>query len=289
MIQPGASQLNLSQNLNVTGQGSQLAQPAISEASLDPEILEILGKRFLGDRVLAAAIPKVFVVRWKEIVKKGLPTEERVSLVKKYPPPFNYVIIDPPRVNPEVQASLHESVIKRDDRILTKQTKIMACLATVGKSFLKVLEGEGENLLILEQLSDALRLLSDLLHDESIIRESLILANLNVLCKNILNATIPDEWLFGKQLEDKLKAAKTLESSCKVLKAIQKQQVQRNLKNSRPPASRPQNSQKSASTSGGRKELRNQGSTSYRQDSRRNETNWKNNRKSERSNNRKRY
>ncbi|XP_043271177.1 uncharacterized protein [Venturia canescens] len=277
------------QSHGVPGEGSQSIQPANCEVPLDPEILEILGRRFAEDRVLAAAIPTELVIRWEEILKRGLPTEERVSLIKKYPPPSNCIIIDPPRVNPEVQASLHESVAERDERIYGKQTKMTACLAAIGKSFRKVLEGGGEKLLILEQLSDASRLLADLLHDESIIRKSLILANLNVSCKETLNATIPDEWLFGKQLEEKLKAAKALESSRKELKAPQKLQVYKNSKNLTVPPRRRQNNQKSATMSGGRKELRNQGYSSYRRDNHKNGNNWRNNQKSERSNNRKRY
>ncbi|XP_046603714.1 uncharacterized protein LOC124297113 [Neodiprion virginianus] len=289
VIQASALHLNPSQSHSVAGEETQSTQAAICEGSLDPAILEILGRRFLEDRVLAEAIPKDLVVRLEEILKTGLPTEDRVSLIKKHPPPSNCVIIDPPRVNPEVQASLHGSVVKRDERIHAKQSKITACLAAIVKVFSRVLEGGAEKLLILELLGDASRLLADLLHDESIIRKSLILANLNVSCKETLNATVPDEWLFGQQLEEKLKAEKALESSRKELKAPQKPQGQKNSKNSTAPPRRPQNNQRFATTSGGRKEPRNQGYSSFRRDNHKNGTNWKNNQKSERSNNRKRY
>ncbi|XP_046604988.1 uncharacterized protein LOC124297724 [Neodiprion virginianus] len=295
VTQSGAPQGSSAADLLVqqTAQSSVVTEPviqaAICEGSLDPAILEILGRRFLEDRVLAEAIPKDLVVRLEEILKTDLPTEDRVSLIKKHPPPSNCVIIDPPRVNPEVQASLHGSVVKRDERIHARQSKITACLAAIVKVFSKVLEGGAEKLLILELLGDASRLLADLLHDESIIRKSLILANLNVSCKETLNATVPDEWLFGQQLEEKLKAAKALESSRKELKAPQKPQGQKNSKNSTAPPRRPQNNQRFATTSGGRKEPRNQGYSSFRRDNHKNGTNWKNNQKSERSNNRKRY
>nr|XP_046491854.1 uncharacterized protein LOC124223671 [Neodiprion pinetum] len=281
VTQSGAPQGSSAADLLVqqTAQSSVVTEPVIQASALHLNPSQSHSKN----------IPKDLVVRLEEILKTGLPTEDRVSLIKKHPPPSNCVIIDPPRVNPEVQASLHGSVVKRDERIHAKQSKITACLAAIVKVFSKVLEGGAEKLLILELLGDASRLLADLLHDESIIRKSLILANLNVSCKETLNATVPDEWLFGQQLEEKLKAAKALESSRKELKAPQKPQGQKNSKNSTAPPRRPQNNQRFATTSGGRKEPRNQGYSSFRRDNHKNGTNWKNNQKSERSNNRKRY
>lgn len=61
-------------------------------------------------------------------------------------------------------------------------------------------------------------MLADLQHDESEIRRSLILTNINATVKETLKETVVDEWLFGKQLEDKVKAAKTLETSSESLK-----------------------------------------------------------------------
>lgn len=196
-------------------------------------------KRFIEERILAGAIPKDMIIRWEEILTNGLPTDDRVALVKKYPPPSNGAIIDLRKVNPEVRASIQESVIKRDEQILAKQTKTTACLSAVGKAFSNIIESRDEKLKALELLSDVGRLLADLQHDESIIRKSLILANLNASFKDILNAAVPDEWLFGKQLDAKLKLAKALEIFRKDLKPAPKVQVNKPTKNLMLPPRRP--------------------------------------------------
>lgn len=187
------------------------------EATLDPQVLEILGKRILEERVLDDEIPAEMLVRWEEILKKGLPAEERARLVSKYPPPKNAKCIDPPSVNPEVKAVLSEVVMKRDERIAAKQTKLAAGIAAIAKMFRGALDDTQEKISLLERLSDTGRLLVDLLHDESAVRRSLILANIGTSFKDVLNSSTTDEFLFGRQLDEKVKAAKALESTSREL------------------------------------------------------------------------
>lgn len=272
---------------NQTDQQTEVQpQQDVEDVPLDPKILEVMGGRFLEERNLAQAIPKELIVRWKEILNTGLPSEAKVALVKKYPPPRNGIIIDPPKINPEVRASLQEAMVKRDERILERQTKIAACLAAVGKTFLTVLDKykEQDNLEIFEQLSDIGKLLADLQHEESAIRKSLILSNLNPSFKDVLNEATPDEFLFGNQLEEKMKAAKALETSQKELKPVQKSQVAKGAKNSKlPPRQSQYNQQRYQSTSGGTKhrDTKNQGSSTKRGNHQKSASNWKNNRKYE--------
>ena len=58
---------------------------------LDVEILEAIGKRVAEDRVLAPAIPKSIAVRLEDILKKGLPKEEREKLLKAHVSPRNWI------------------------------------------------------------------------------------------------------------------------------------------------------------------------------------------------------
>lgn len=64
-------------------------------------------------------------------------------------------------------------------------------------------------------------------------RKTLILTNLNASMKDTLNATLTNEWLFGNQLEDNLKTAKSLEKSSKELKSTPKTAPKRITKASR--------------------------------------------------------
>ncbi|KMQ83452.1 hypothetical protein RF55_20010 [Lasius niger] len=51
--------------------------PEEEEEELPAEIVEMFGDRIMPDRVLAPAVHKDLAVRWEDIIKKGLPSEER--------------------------------------------------------------------------------------------------------------------------------------------------------------------------------------------------------------------
>ena len=102
-----------------------------------------------------------------------------------------------------------------------KQEKITACLSAVGKT-LSLLsdkkERSQEDLQCIEYLSDVSKLLSDLHHDESIIRRSFVLTNVNIGLKDTLQATNIGSFLFGEKLDEASKTAKALENSAKGLR-----------------------------------------------------------------------
>ncbi|KAL0120412.1 hypothetical protein PUN28_008239 [Cardiocondyla obscurior] len=169
--QPGSSKQTDRQAQEDTTQGS----------TLDAKVLEILGARLEP--------------------KKGLPTEEKKLLIKKFPIPSNCTGLDSPNLN-------------------------------------------------LESLSGAVRLLADVQFNESTIRRSLIKKNLDSSVRDILTSTITDEWLFGKELDEKIKKVKTLESSSKVLEPKTQQSSNRNSKNAKRPPRRPANMRSRTTASG---------------------------------------
>ena len=126
---------------------------------MDEGVLKLIGDRVCEVRTLGPAIHADFVVRWEDIIKQGLPTDSKKELIKKYPPPENCTLIDPPKLNQEIKIASKdkEGVIKRDSRIVVKQEKITACLAAVGKT-LSLLsdkkERSQEYLQSIEYLSD---------------------------------------------------------------------------------------------------------------------------------------
>lgn len=68
-----ASQSLIAQTNVVTKQmgQSQLNQLINVDIPFDPEIVEVIGKRFVKERVLATAIQKDMIVRWQEILPKN--------------------------------------------------------------------------------------------------------------------------------------------------------------------------------------------------------------------------
>lgn len=101
--------------------------------------------------------------------------------------------------------------MKPDSRIAGKQACITAGIAGLLSTILKL--DVSEKLPMIETLSGVIRLLSDLQRDESSIRRGLIIKkkNINMSLRDTLVLTVPDEWLFGKDFEEKLKAAHALE------------------------------------------------------------------------------
>jgi len=187
--------------------------------------------------VLAPPVHSYLATIWCEIIQKGLPAEEQKTLLKNFPPPKNCILMDPPKLNLEVKA-LDNTIQKRDERIIEKQEKIAASLAGVGKTIELVLKSNPANKKeYLEPLTGVARLLADLQYDETSIRRSLILKNIKAPFKDTLKDVSSDEWLFGKDLTEKIKAAKVLQQSTKDLKTVSKQSAEqgKNSKNLKGP------------------------------------------------------
>lgn len=172
--------------------------------------------------------------------KKGLSKEENKSLVEKYSIPENCGIITAPVLNSEVVAAIQANVKTRDKCIIEKQERVASCMAAVGKAISITLKSDmQEKLELLEILSDTGRLLAFLQREESEIRRSLILANLNSSVREILTCSTVDGFLFGGNLEEKIKLAKTIERASKDLVQPEKPSKPMHPKNQRgPPAQR---------------------------------------------------
>lgn len=100
--------------------------------TLDPEVLEAISKRLDTNILKGPPIHDDIQVCWNDIFKKGLPKEETKELVKKYAIPENCSLAEPPKLNPEIKASLLEPLIKRDEKMIWKQQKVTVCLADLG-------------------------------------------------------------------------------------------------------------------------------------------------------------
>ncbi|XP_046422443.1 uncharacterized protein LOC124180740 [Neodiprion fabricii] len=188
------------------------------EVDLGEDVLNVIGPRLEPDQKKAPALHKDIVIRWKEIFEKGISNEENKNLVKKYNFPENCGFIAAPVLNSEVIAAIQENVKTRDKCITEKQERIAACMAANGKTISITLKSDSpDKLERLEIESDIGRLLAFLQREESEIRKSLILANLNSSVREILTGSTVDGFLFGENLEEKIKTAKTIERASKDL------------------------------------------------------------------------
>lgn len=223
------------------------------EVDLEASILNILGPEIVPEKVTGTAIHKDVALRWTKIIDRRLSAEETRDLIEKYPVPANCTIIDAPKLNVEVKASIQTGTVLRDDRIVEKQKQIASCLTGIGHAISISLKLQvPEKLKILEHLGTAGQLLSSIQRDEAIIRKSLIQTNINISLKETLANAPTGEWLFGDELEERLNTAKSLERTSKELKLPQRPQPPKASKNSiappRQPSTAPKNYQ---ATSGG--------------------------------------
>ncbi|KAJ8686909.1 hypothetical protein QAD02_022703 [Eretmocerus hayati] len=192
------------------------------------------------------------VVHWKEVASQGLPGTDKLELIEKYSLPQNCTSSDPTKLNPKVRIALKPGIRSRDGRIVVKQQTIAASLVYTAKALAYLLKDSRDlqDLPVIESLSDTIVFLAMVQQNESIMRRSLILANIKCFLRDMLATTPIDEFLFGSNLDESLKAAKTLEAAAKDLQAPSKKFVPNHQKKSAIPPRQPAANRRS---SGGNK------------------------------------
>ena len=208
------------------------------EKNLEVRCDKIIGKKVDEERILAEPVLDKFVGHWETIISKVMPSEMCEALLKKYPPPSNFTASDPPELNSILKRTLHEATVRRDDRIVTKQSKLTAGLAVVGKVISELIKN-GRDLVelpLVESLSDVGSLLADLQHGETSVIRNLILATINLERKAALSETKCTKLIFGDDLDQFIQTSKNLEKTVKELKAPVKPNFTKSSKNvKRPP------------------------------------------------------
>lgn len=190
------------------------------EVTLDQNILDILGPSEQEPRSPGLPIPIEIAQKWEVLLKRGLSVEDKQALLQKYRIPSNCPSAFPPKLNPEVKAAVNETALKRDQRLEKTQSQMGASLAALGQALSWLIQPEenGQRLKIIEALSDGARLLADIHHEHSISRQNVISTNLDKSVKLIIENVELDGWLFGENLNERMKNAKQIEKSAEELK-----------------------------------------------------------------------
>lgn len=106
------------------------------------------------------------------------------------------------------------------------------CISAVGSTLSRLSVNENiDRVEMVTILSDVGKMLVDVQRDETLTRRLLLLSNLNPTMKEALSATKPGEWLFGKDVTETLKTAKSLEKSSQDLKITTKSTPSLGFKN----------------------------------------------------------
>lgn len=189
---------------------------------LPEDVIKILGddpgKAKANDFVLHDAL----AVRWRHTITNGLSKEELAGLLDKYKQPTNLLELTPPKLNPEILTILNKQNSLRDGSYVEIQNQLGKGLSALGKGINKMLNNADcsskTRSEMLEYLYDSSKIFTNLFHRVSVIRKNLITPLLNNNIREQVGKSPPSDFLFGSDLAEKIKLAKTLESASKDLK-----------------------------------------------------------------------
>ncbi|XP_063368524.1 uncharacterized protein LOC134657308 [Cydia amplana] len=195
---------------------SLITQDTIS-TELDDEILEVLGDAPKSEIKMGKPTHKDLASRWQEILDKGLVKETKDKLTEAYLIPENCDLLVAPLLNPEVKAALADNLVKRDNAIMAKQHQIAIAIAALNQAAELIIAKE-QHTKILKPISDACRLLCDSHCSDTKTRRGFVISAINPDMKDVLSETKRNKFLFGDNVSEKLKSAKTIKLSGSDLK-----------------------------------------------------------------------
>ncbi|XP_046145863.1 uncharacterized protein LOC123989206 [Osmia bicornis bicornis] len=196
-----------------------VVQEEEKEIPIGEDLAEILGEDPLASKALDLRVHSSVLNRWAYWSTNGLEKEEKEKLMKKYKSPKG---LEAPEVNPEIALKLPGHSKSRDTHMRQRQQMAGGALTCLGAAMTSLIEEEDsiDKAQMMERLHDAGRLMVELLHSQTRSRIALILAGVDRDTRSMLESTKPDVFLFGKNLADKVREARTME---KVANSIKKQ------------------------------------------------------------------
>ena len=180
------------------------------EAPLDDELKEVLGQDPSASNALDAKLHSSIHTRWKYWFANGIQKEEREALLEKYSSPAG---LEVPKLNPEISLKLPKHSKARDLHMTKRQQLAGSALASIGWAITTLIEEKEsiDKLFLIERLNDAGKHISDMMYSQTRSRIAFVVAGVDKDTRNILEDTKPEEFLFGKNLREKIKEAKGID------------------------------------------------------------------------------
>ncbi|KAI5639332.1 hypothetical protein NE865_08192 [Phthorimaea operculella] len=204
---------------------AEVHQEQENAPELDDDILQILGDAPKVDTPLGDPIHKDLANRWQEILLKGLSKEMKDKISSEYLVPSNVELLLAPALNPEAKAALQDAAIKRDTNMMYRQKQLGTEISALASVANMLISNETSKQKLLKPISDACRLLCDVHFSETRTRRNFVIASVNSNLKDTLIGTSRDKFLFGENISETLKTAKTIQRSGEVLKNPPKRNV----------------------------------------------------------------
>lgn len=180
---------------------------------IDDETLQMLGENLNADICKDMTLHPTLVDKWNGWLTDGLKKDDKASLLVKYPR-VGDCNLEGQKLNPEVMSSIIETSVKRDKHFVNSQNMIGSAMAALGSGITALLNDAQEPVdkkVLLEYFWDSGKLLAAAHFQERMARKAFIVPGFDKKVQNILNEAKPDTWLFGADLAERIKSAKTIE------------------------------------------------------------------------------
>lgn len=180
--------------------------------------------------------------------------EDFESLMKKYSCISEF---EAPKLNPQISVTMKEYAVARDNHIMEVQKMASTALSVIGSLITTMYEGTDDLDFesFLTHMSDVGKMMTGIIHKQSNTRKAFIEPGLSKETKTVLKESKIDEFLFGKDLSEKIKEARALNKLGEDLKnqpAHKANAPKSNLNNRTPFVRRPTSTQMGYTPSGGR-------------------------------------
>lgn len=202
-------------------------QPEVTETDkplmMSPHIIEALGENPATATDVGEAIHNEIAIRWKNFLTKGMGKEATQEMIKKYPIAENCIQLKGPRLNGEIETCLPRQVISHDKFMTMIQDRIANGLTNLGSVMSEIIKNpDGAPFKeILPKLADSTQMLCGVHHTLSIHRRYQVKPYLKGDCKKVIDDCPINEYLFGTELLDRVKANQALTKAGKEMKSYQ--------------------------------------------------------------------
>lgn len=188
----------------------------IEDAALQDDVNKYLGEDPAAENKNAYDLHPQVTTRWVHTLKQGLVKSVKEDIISKYPPPVNCTLLVAPQLNSEMVGILLPSATLRDKMLKKSQDQLGSGLSAIGKALnlcmqpTKLSTNEGKASMF-EHVSDAGKILTDLFYHMSRTRRQAVAPALSKSVKDAVLKNDPDELLFGQNLGEIIKNAKSAE------------------------------------------------------------------------------
>lgn len=181
-----------------------------AQPGLEPEFLEALGEATNEKPKYGEDIHPDLAQRWLPILSKGLASEVKEKLFTEYIIPSNCKLLKAPMLNLEISTAITESLKNRDKKLEVMQEQLGKGITAISRAMSVILHNK-DHVKAIKMLSDATRILLDVHYSETQQRIKLLTPNLDKSFLTIIENECRDETLFGENLSEKIKSAKSIE------------------------------------------------------------------------------